>query len=264
MEDGLRTRVIFTLKNRGATVPFHHQDILFRKMYDLLQDNEEFRYFQFFNFSGLKGQTKVSKEGLHYYSSKITLVISSISRAFIDYCLNQLFSQKEFKIANLILVPESVEKEEMPVLGKQTKYVCISPMILLHPEKNYAKKFISPNLDDFSDYLYESTLQRMEKSTLYPKEELASFYKFQLVPDQNYLKRIRQDEKKFARIYTIQNEDDLFQEIRGYTLPFTLYAERPVQEFAWKCGIGSYTHHGYGMLDIADPNQEKITSTYYF
>lgn len=264
MEDGLRVRVIFTLKNRGATVPFHHQDILFREIHSLLQNHEKFNDFQFFNFSGLKGQTKVSKEGLHYYSSKITLVISSISKAFIDYCLNNLFSQKEFKIANLVLIPESVEKEEMPILENQTKYVCISPIILLHPQKKYAKKFISPNLDEFSDYLYESTLQRVEKAALYEKEKLESFYRFQLIPDQNYLKRIKQDEKKFARIYTVQNEHDIFHEIRGYTLPFTLYAEKQVQEFAWKCGIGTYAHHGYGMLDIADPTQEKITSTYYF
>jgi CRISPR-associated endoribonuclease Cas6 len=63
---GLRTRIIFSLKNRGAYVPFHHQYLLAQVIKGLLIFGPEKSYLDFnqYNFSGLKGQTKVSRKGL--------------------------------------------------------------------------------------------------------------------------------------------------------------------------------------------------------
>jgi CRISPR-associated endoribonuclease Cas6 len=227
---------------------------------------EQYRHFQNYNFSGLKGQTKVSKSGLHFYSSRITLVFSSPDAEFINHILRCLFEEKEVAIGNLLLEPEMVEKEESAHLNDAVKYICISPLVLVSPETNdfYAKKFVSPDTDIFSDLLYDSTMSRMEKTGDYTAEQIASFYKFQIVPDSGYLSKIKEGEKKFARIYPIfddyTSDQSAKQEVRGYTFPFTLYAAPEVQQFLFHCGLGAYTQNGFGMLDLANSDQKRKTT----
>jgi CRISPR-associated endoribonuclease Cas6 len=208
-----------------------------------------------FNFSGLKGQTKISRKGLHFYSAKATLVFSSGSSELMAYFQEVLFKQKELIVGNLFLIPESIEPEEPVLVTDAQKFLCISPIVLLPGAFNdeKCKRFISPNEDEFSDLLYESTLSRMNTSGKYSEEELTSFYKFQIVPDKGYLERIESGHKKFARIYPLYDLDIKY-EVRGYTFPFTLYAPDAVQRFIYERGLGHFAHKGFGMLDVAHSN----------
>lgn len=256
----MRVRVVFKVKNRGGYVPFHHQQLLYQLIKDTVGHHNMLPN-NFFNFSGLKGQTKVSRHGLHFYSSRVTLVLSCLNDDFLIELSHKIFENNEIKIGNLILIPKFIEKEEEPSFLNPCKYICISPMVLVNPEYDsfYAKKFTPPDTDIFSDLLYENTMSRMEDSGLYSLEEIKSFYKFQVVPDQAYLKKIREDDKKFARIYTV-NDGKRKLELRGYTFPFTLYAPEKVQNFVFKCGIGAYATRGFGMIDIAgtDPIERTV------
>jgi CRISPR-associated endoribonuclease Cas6 len=261
----VRVRIIFLLKNKGGYVPFYHQFLLARLAEELLADTD-FAGREDFHFSGLKGQTKISKSGLHFYSSRITLVLASPNAELIDCFLQKLFEQKNTEIGMLQLEPEAVEREWLPDFkGDHIKCVCISPIVIMEPGVNemLAKKFISPETDGFSDMLYESTMSRMEKSGAYTAEQIASFYKFQVVPDKGYLQRIREGEKKFARIYPVFNQDNKL-EVRGYTFPFTLYCAPEVQEFLFTSGIGYFTHKGFGMLDISNADLNRKTEIYQF
>jgi len=250
----LRTRIIFSLKNRGAYVPFHHQYLLAQVIKGLLMFGPEKNFLDFnqYNFSGLKGQTKVSRKGLHYFSSKVTLVFACPDKEFMDYFLARLFEQKEVIVGNLHLVPESVEEEERINIGEEGRFLCISPAVVIPAAFNddSGKKFVSPQSDEFSDLLYDSTIARMEATGRYPADQLSAFYKFQIVPDQDYIQRIQASHKKFARIYPLYDNDVKF-EVRGYTFPFTLYAAREVQQFVYENGLGYCTHKGFGMLDVA-------------
>jgi CRISPR-associated endoribonuclease Cas6 len=239
-------------------VPFHHQHLLYNLVNELAPSVSS-RSLDMYGFSGLKGQTQVSQKGLHFYSSKVTWVFSALDAVFIKKLLEEIFRKGEVQIGELHLVPEYVEKEVFPELKDATQFLCISPIVLANPNKNsfYAKHFVSPSIDLFSDLLYESTLSRMESSGLYSESEIKEFYKFQIVPDQTYLEKIKNSDKKFARIYTIPEENGMKQEIRGYTFPFTLYAHPKVQNFVINCGLGSYNHRGYGMLDLADHSQTE-------
>lgn len=258
----MRIRIIFSLKNRGAYVPFHHQYLLAQVIKGLLVfgPDKSFLEFNSFNFSGLKGQTKVSRKGLHYYSSRVTLVFACPDKRFLDYFVQQLFAQKELIVGNLHLEPESIEEEEPVQIGDEVRFLCISPIVLLPPAFNddRGKKFINPDSDEFSDLLYESTIHRMEATGKYTAEQLTSFYKFQIVPDKDYINRIQASHKKFARIYPLYDNDIKF-EVRGYTFPFTLYAAREVHQFIYENGLGQFTHKGFGMLDIA--NNDPIHRT---
>ncbi len=261
----MRVRIIFILKNKGAFVPFHHQFLLAQQIKGLVISGgkAEFSNYNFYNFSGLKGQTKISRNGLHFFSNRVTLVFSSPNKEFLDYFLKQLFSLTHIDIGNLVLIPESVEIEDIPDLKKVDKFICISPIVIIPPKFNSSdsKRFISPELDEFSDKLYESTMLRMSNLLSYSEEQLASFNKFQLVPDVNYLRKIQESQKKFARIYPLYDQDVKY-EIRGYTFPFTLYAEEEVKRFIFLCGLGEYAHKGFGMIDIANSDPSQRTTPY--
>ena len=243
-------------------MPFHHQYLLAQLLKGILIRGGEagFANYKWFNFSGLKGQTKVSRNGLHFYSNKVTLVISSFEKPFIDYFLKNLFKYPQVEVGGLLLCPEYVELEEMPEFGESMKYICISPLVLLEPSFNddQGKRFISPETDAFSDSLYESTLQRMGSIGKYKEEQLKDFFRFEIVPDAKYLHKIKVSQKKFARIYPMYDQDVKY-EVRGYTLPFTLYAAKEVQEFLFVGGMGKLCYKGFGMLDIAsaDPGKEN-------
>jgi CRISPR-associated endoribonuclease Cas6 len=259
----LRTRIIFSLKNRGAYVPFHHQYLLAQVIKGLLVFGPEKSFLDFnqFNFSGLKGQTKVSRKGLHYYSSKVTLVFACTDKVFMDYFIARVFEQKEIIVGNLHLMPESIELEDPIQVADETKFLCISPIVLIPAAFNdeRGKKFVTPESDEFSDLLYDSTIARMEATGRYSSEQLASFYKFQIVADHDYIQRIQTSHKKFARIYPMFDNDIKF-EIRGYTFPFTLYAAREVQQFVYENGLGHFTYKGFGMLDVSNNNTVNRTT----
>jgi len=228
--------------------------------------DERFANFNDYNFSGLKGQTKISRKGLHFYSSRVTIVFSCFDKGFVDYFLSRLFSFLEIAIGSLKLTPEAVELEELTSeLSEATKFVCISPVVLKTPkfQSDVAKAFIHPNLDEFSDMLYESTMERMEKSKRFDSEQIASFYKFQIEADKAYLEKLSNEKKKFARIYPVYNQDIKY-EVRGYTFPFTLYAAKEVQEFIFDSGLGYLTHKGFGMIDIAGGSKAKQITSYAF
>lgn len=253
----MRIRIVFQLKNRGAFLPFYHQHLFNQLISDYLGETAEAKDF---NFSGLKGQTRVSRKGLHFCSKLVTLVFSSLNEASVVTLLESMFADDVVRVGHLELIPEKVERELEPEFSEVNKFICISPIVLTSSfYRMNPKQFINPETEAFSDLLYESTMNRMQKFGLLRPEELSAFSTFQLIPDKRYLEKIRAEEKKFARIYTTEANDDKL-EIRGYTFPFILYAAPKVQSFIFNCGFGELTDQGFGMLDLAhsDPTQRSV------
>ena len=252
----MRVRLIFLLNNRGACIPFHHQYLLANLVQELKEEMpEDLKEYNLFTFSGVKGQTKVGRDGLHYFSSRITVVISSPEERFINELLKALFKRTVVKIGEMEVVPEGVEREVQPDYQESMKFICIAPLVLAGPntQEEINTDFINPFDDMFSDYLYESTMIRMEESKLFTDEELQSFNKFQVVPDKEYLTKTIERAKKFSRIYATRY-NGMPMDVRGYTLPLTLYAHEKVQRFIFECGFGEFVNSGFGMLDIANMN----------
>ncbi|MEH0153902.1 CRISPR-associated endoribonuclease Cas6 [Limibacter armeniacum] len=245
----MRIRVIFSLKNKGAVLPFHHQKLIWNLAKEILGPGFPLED-QSFCYSGLKGQTKVGREGLHYFSKRVTIVFSSADKVFINLLIQKTFEQPHLTLGNLVLIPEKVEEEVAPEYQEHMKFLCISPLVIRNERSNTRnKEFIFPTTDEFSDLLYESTMFRMEKSGKFSAEEISSFFRFQIIPDSKYLERITKSEKKFARIYTLIIDGSI-KEIRGYTFPFEFYADPTVQRFIFENGFGELTNHGFGMLDV--------------
>lgn len=247
-------------------VPFHHQHLLTKLFNQVIAKcDKEYQDFSYFNFSGIKGQIKVGKGGLHYMSHRVTIVFSSINIDFLNKFLNVLFSMSQINIGEMELQPDSIELEAPVELSTKNKYVCISPMIIVDPilHLNDNIDYIDPGSEEFSDYLYEATMLRMERSGLYTPEQISSFNEFNLVPDKNYLSKLKQNDKKFTRIYLSYIKDEKY-DVRGYTFPFTLSAAPEVHEFIFSTGIGALTENGFGMLDLANLDPTKRTIKYNF
>ncbi|MFQ3576588.1 MAG: CRISPR-associated endoribonuclease Cas6 [Cytophagales bacterium] len=259
----MRARLIFSVENPGATIPFHHQYVISRWVKEMIVLDPLYSSFKTFSFSGIKGQTKVGRDGLHILSSKITIVFSSVNEAFVYDLIKKVFSYKRIEFMNLKVRPESVEIENPIGFETQQKYLCISPIVFADPRKpGYdTKRYIVPHSDEFSDVVFESTMQSMEKSGLFSAEQMAKFFRFQIVPDPEYMSKISEEEKKIARIYNTYIQDAKY-EVRGYTLPFTLFAEPEVHEFIYNCGVGAITNEGFGMLDVPFPGGKKPTTAY--
>ncbi len=259
----MRARIVFLLKNRGAYLPFHHQFLLAQTIKGIVLKGGDpnFAAFNIYNFSGLKGQTKPSRKGLHYYSTRVTLVVSSLNKDFIDYLLLHMFQLPQIEVGGLVLQPEKVEMENLDSVAESDKFICISPIVLMEPKimNESTKEFIDPEQDEFSDFVYDVTLQRMEACKLFNSEDLTKFNEFQVVPDKAYLDKLNNANKKFSRIYPLFDQDVKF-EVRGYTFPFVFYAAPEVKNFVFLNGIGALAHKGFGMIDIAnqDPNVRTI------
>ncbi|HET8858619.1 CRISPR-associated endoribonuclease Cas6 [Marivirga sp.] len=253
----MRVRLIFKNKEKGANVPFHHQYYLFRFFKGLIKKcgKEEFNTFKHYNFSGLKGQTTVSKSGLHFYSSKITVVFSCSNQDFIDSIIDVLFSLPEIKLNGLTIIPHTVELEHKVDFSEETKYICLSPIVLLTPKfsSDTAKKFIHPESNEFIEIL---------KIALQEKNEVLNLGDFEFLPDGNYLKKLEDKGKKYSRVYPIYDQDVPY-EVRGYTFPFTLNASPEFHQYIFENGLGLYNDKGFGMLDLAEVTPGSQTVPYF-
>ena len=242
------------MANPGGYVPFHHQFLLAQTFRGMMAKGGRLSEFdrKDYHFSSIKGLTRVSRKGLHFYSSRATVVFSAADLDLISYLVDSLRKFPELNLGNLMLVPVGQEQDSEPVFSSSEKFLCLSPLVPLAPgfQDESAKRFISPESVEFSDLLYESTLTRMETSGLFSPDELAEYFRFQIIPDAGYLQRMEEAQKKISRVYPLFDSDVRY-EVRGYTFPFTLYADPKVQQFIYRCGLGHAVKKGFGMLDLA-------------
>ena len=247
----MRVKIIFSLQSQDYVIPHYQQTLLKTWLENIKSSSETWRAYSLYNFSSLRGQATSQQAGLYYLPDQLKLVISSPSQAFINFITERISAQETHAIGPLHLAVISIQQEPVPELSDVVKYICISPLVPSSHvlEDNQAgKMFVHPHEDLFSDLLYACTMSRLEASGLYSPEEIKQFSKFQLVPDQYYLSKLKKQGKLFARIYPI-NFCGKEYETRTYVFPFTLYAARQVQEYVYTHGLGAFTEQGLGMLD---------------
>lgn len=254
----MRARIVFNLKNRGEHLPFHHQSLVA----DWLYSPKFGPNFPELNYSGLKGQTKITPNGLSYLSTKVTLIVSSQdNELLVEYLQNVWNNGGVFSLGELWLELDSIYTENPPEFKQEMKYVTLSPIGLIEGVlfSEESKRMIHPESDEFSDILYESVMIAMENSGQYSPKDFEQYTKFQIVPDSNYLDKIKDGIKKYSRVYQIPTLDAGTLEFRGYTIPFSLHAHPDVHNFIFSNGIGAHTKQGYGMIDFAGiPFNERL------
>ena len=252
----MRTKIsLIKVQGNAGLVPLHHQQIVSAFLGEIITEvgHSTDRYV----FSSLKGTSKVQNGQIRFLSNKITLVIGSGDEAFLGQLIEKMFAKKYHNLGKLNVMPRALENIPDPEFKTVMKYVCISPII---PSPAVADGSpeplpLDPMSHEFSDMFYNVVIDQMEKAG-FSEEELNSFAEFEITPDVNYINKLTEGGKKFARIYK-NNENKLMV---GYLLPFTLHAHPKVHKFIWDSGFGFYGTHGYGMIDIVQPEKKPKKS----
>jgi CRISPR-associated endoribonuclease Cas6 len=242
----MRYKISFTReKNSTNTIPLHHQKLINDALGPMIDSISNNRYD--FNFSSLKATTKIQNGYMKLLSAKITLVISGRKDEEVTQLKDKIFEQSKMIIGRLTLRPKRHELIPEPVFQTRMRYLCISPLVLSNPntEAEKALQTVDPASHEFSDLLYNSVLDKMEKAG-YTEEQLTRYAEFEVIPDNEYINKIRHEGKKFVRQYKCSSGLPMM----GYLLPFTLHAHEDVHRFIWQTGIGVLTDEGYGMLDV--------------
>ncbi len=242
----MRIKISF-LKVHGSNglVPLHHQKIISAFMEEVIRELPI--QSEFYNFSSLKGTSKVQNGQIRFLSSKISLVISAPESEFAEQWVKKIFDRRLVSFAKLTLVPKAYQVIPDPDFKTVMKYVCISPLVAQQPfiADEVTPEPMDPRSQEISDLFFETILNRMEQAG-FTEQQLNEFAEFEITPDADYIQRLINSQKKFARIY----KNNLNQTIFGYLLPFTLHAHPQVHKFIWDCGIGLFTTQGYGMIDV--------------
>jgi len=242
----MRVKISFLRDQMSAnTIPLHHQTLLAESLYQIIESFGGDR--NNFNFSSLKGTSKIQNGFMRFLSSKVTLVMSSRDANQMETLVSKIFEMPYLPVGKMNLMPRSHEIIQDPEFTTKMRYLCISPMILVDPRKDPEKSQITidPTSQEFSDILYEQTLDRMERAG-FKENDLNNFAEFDAQPDLEYVQKLNETGKKFARYYRAADGST----IMGYLLPFTLHAHPEVHKFIWESGIGALSEQGYGMVDL--------------
>lgn len=242
----MRVKISF-LRSQGSlnTVPLHHQKIIWNTIQSIAEEIPGLK--GNFNFSSLKGTSKVKNGFMRFLSSKITLVISCGDDDLMNAFVEKVFEKPEVSFGRLILIPKAFETIPAPEFNKEMKCVCISPIILADPDIDHlhSQEIIDPASHRFSDFLFNSMMDRLEKAG-FSESQLNEYAEFEASPDYEYLQKLADAGKKYARFY----KSNSGQSMIGYLLPFQLHAHPDIHKFFWDEGIGCLTHEGYGMIDF--------------
>ena len=242
----MRVKISFLRDQMSAnTIPLHHQTLLAESLYVILDTFGGDR--SVFNFSSLKGTSKIQNGFMRFLSSKVTLVVSSRNEDLMEKLVSKIFEMPYLAVGKMNLMPRSHEIIPDPEFQTKMRYLCISPMILIDPRKDpeRSQMTVDPTSQEFSDILYEQTLDRMERAG-FTETQLNNFAEFDAQPDLEYVQKLNETGKKFARYYRAADGSTMM----GYLLPFTLHAHPDVHRFIWDCGVGALNDQGYGMIDL--------------
>jgi CRISPR-associated endoribonuclease Cas6 len=242
----MRIKISFLREHASAnSIPLHHQKLLSDSLTEITDTITSDR--TMFNFSSLKGTSKIQNGFMRFLSSKITLVVSSRNPEFAEALVKKIFEKSYLAVGKMNLVPKTYEVIPDPSFQTKMRYLCISPLILFNPDvdPDKAQEIIDPTSHQFSDILYNTTLDRMERAG-YSESALNEFAEFESTPDMEYVNKIHETGKKYARFY----KSSMGNTMMGYLLPFTLHAHPEVHKFIWETGLGVLTEEGYGMVDL--------------
>ncbi len=244
-------RVKFSfLKAKGdeGVLPLHHQKLISNFIHEMMED--EPNHTGLFNFSTLKGTSKVQAGQIRFHSSKVSLAFASADDNIVQHVIHRVFSYGEVHVGKMALIPKGHQLIHDPEFKTQMKYVCISPLVVEPAVVGDEARStpLEPTSHEFSDHLFNSVIERMENAG-YSDEDLNSFAEFELQPDKEYVNKVNAQGKKLVRHYKNDNNEVM----PGYLIPFTLHAHPKVQKFIWDTGLGLYCNNGFGMIDIAQP-----------
>ena len=249
----MRAKIIFSIQEGSGILPHYHQNLLADWIETVKQEMPEWNDYSTYHFSSLRGQASSLQEGIRYLTNRVKFVIASPNESFIHLFIEQVFTRTVWQVGPLYLHPSYADRQFIePELGKAVKYLCLAPLVpsfMSMYDQEAGKKFVDPEESNFSNQLYECMFYRIDHSGSNILEKTDNYAQFQLVPEYEYLDKLRRQGKLFARNHVVNFLDRQY-EVRGYIFPFTLYAQPLIQSYVYDYGLGAFTQQGHGMVEL--------------
>src|SRR5437870_4595521 len=128
----MRIKISF-LRDQASSnsIPLHHQKLLSTALHEIA--NAVSTEPAAFNFSSIKGTSRIQNGFMKFLSTKVTLVLSAPDVNFLQKFIDEIFTRPFITIGKMNLIPKHKEVIKDPDFQKRMRYLCISPIVLLDP-----------------------------------------------------------------------------------------------------------------------------------
>ena len=104
----MRVKISFLRDHSSAnSIPLHHQKLLTDSLVPFFESLTADK--TLFNFSSLKGTSKIMNGFMRMLSSKVTLVISGRNKEYMDQIIKMIFERPYLTVGKMNLIPKNYD-----------------------------------------------------------------------------------------------------------------------------------------------------------
>jgi CRISPR-associated endoribonuclease Cas6 len=190
---------------------------------------------------------------IKYGSNCYIQIASPMLEDFVQNFVIGLFQQQEIEIGGPQAVGRfmitQVETLPLPIFESETKFRCLSPMVVstMHLYQGKLTPYYFRHDDQQLSEAIRNNLGR-KFETIHNKSAAELSLLFE--PDQRYIKNREKQGKRVTKKITIKEGAYESTDIICLEVPFTLKGSRELMEIAYECGIGEKNSLGFGMIEV--------------
>lgn len=194
------------------------------------------RRYKMYTFSRLQGKFKMNRSAKTItYFDEANLIISSADDVFLNYVVNNILIENEFKILNQSVYVDEITCSNRKIKSREKIYTK-SPIVVYSTFENEGNKktyYYSPYEDDFAYMLKKNLINKYNAA--YDKDPDCSDF---------FIKPTRWEKlKENVVVYkgTI---------IKGWSGEFIIEGSDELLNIAYNAGLGSKNAQGFGCIEI--------------
>lgn len=236
--------------NNELTVPIDYNYILHEMIlncmgkegYETLVHDKRYEYkdgnYKLFTFSKLYGEFEMDKENSTItYFNRANFTVSSSDYAFLNYLINSVLKNRDFKIGWNDIKIKKIENSHVQ-LGNSEKIYTKSPIVAyktLENDKRRKTLYYSPYEDEFEEVLKENLVNKYKAIHGHKPEE--DEFKIKLL------------ETKKPKSSSINYQGHI---IKGWNGEFLIEGAPELLQIAYDTGLGLKNSQGFGCIEVKE------------
>jgi CRISPR-associated endoribonuclease Cas6 len=267
----MRIKLILQPKDRNCAIPINYQYPLSAAIYNILNQASP-DYADFLHKKGYISPTgkpmklftfsriwcpNIRRMGailnMDHRSYCTFQIASPMLEDFVQNFVIGLFQQQEIEISGPQAVGRfmitQVETLPLPIFGSETKFTCLSPIVVSTMHEYQGKLtpyYFRPDDQQLSVAIQNNLRRKFETINNKSAADLSLIFE----PDQQYIKNREKQGKRVTKKITIKEGDREATDIICLEVPFTLKGSSELMEIAYECGIGEKNSMGFGMIEV--------------
>lgn len=218
----------------------------------LLPADRSKQKFDFYTFSQLIiPNRKIVDFKIGILSPEFHWYIASPYYPFLGLLVKELNLRGRVTIAKRMFGIKSVEFVHSPVFShSEARFTCLSPVAVFRqrPSSKRTSSFHLKSgyvLPDERDYLPSIKQDLVQKYNMIEKDTI-DHLDFDLQYDPEY---IRKRNNRITKIITLENGDNLPDQVRGVLAPLRIKANPDILRIVYDSGLGQLNNYGFGMVE---------------